>query len=816
MMRLFFVAIFFFIFTNANSQEKQDFNYSETPLIEVIKELETNYGLSISYASDVVKNISVTLRVNQVTWMDFLTILEQETGLSFKRISDNQIIVVSNDEKEQTFPVEALDDVIILGYITDGIDRKKDGSIDVDTERLGILPGLVNADISQNIQLIPGITTLDESATGIQVRGGSPDQNLILYDNIKLYNTGYFYGMFSLFNPFATEKATIYRSGTSASYGDRISGIIDITSGNKIYEKTKAGFEIDGLSVNGFVKTPLSEKASIYLFARRSYSDLIETPTYDSYAEKIFTNFGTVRDINGNVLQLETDDDFSPETSNSKFNFADVNTKVVLKPNDKNKIELSALYTRNRLDFDFLGGGEVSADSLITQNKGLSVDWVNTISDKREDRITAYFSEYNSFYRNNELKDEIGDAALELTEINIRENNIVDVGLNFKSQRQISSSQNIVFGYQLSYTDLDVTIGNEKPLDSERVILDQDDNNLKNAAYGEYIIDFKNKGILNTGLRLVHYSSLNQFLIEPRVNFEYPISKSLRAKVALERRNQPISQLIEFNNTELRLENNLWRLSDDEQYPLLSSNQISGGLLYKYKNLNIDIDAYYKELKGLTTFTSGFSNPLENLEEGESTIKGVDILLKYRQRNFKCWLGYTFNDITFQFPNLTDTPSRFPGNNDITHQFRISNSLKIDNWQFALGWQFRTGRPITPVESYTIEIDADGENAGVVNFGALNSDRLPSFHRLDASILYDFSIKDLDAQLGISFLNIYNRVKPLNIIYKAERKPLDDGGIAVEGTTGATPEELEVILEQVIQRFSLGFTPNLSFKIFIN
>ena len=361
-----------------------------------------------------------------------------------------------------------------------------------------------------------------------------------------------------------------------------------------------------------------------------------------------------------------------------------------------------------------------------------------------------------------------------------------------------------------------MTIGNEKPLDSERVILDQDDNNLKNAAYGEYIIDFKNKGILNTGLRLVHYSSLNQFLIEPRVNFEYPISKSLRAKVALERRNQPISQLIEFNNTELRLENNLWRLSDDEQYPLLSSNQISGGLLYKYKNLNIDIDAYYKELKGLTTFTSGFSNPLENLEEGESTIKGVDILLKYRQRNFKCWLGYTFNDITFQFPNLTDTPSRFPGNNDITHQFRISNSLKIDNWQFALGWQFRTGRPITPVESYTIEIDADGENAGVVNFGALNSDRLPSFHRLDASILYDFSIKDLDAQLGISFLNIYNRVKPLNIIYKAERKPLDDGGIAVEGTTGATPEELEVILEQVIQRFSLGFTPNLSFKIFIN
>jgi hypothetical protein len=88
---------------------------------------------------------------------------------------------------------------------------------------------------------------------------------------------------------------------------------------------------------------------------------------------------------------------------------------------------------------------------------------------------------------------------------------------------------------------------------------------------------------------------------------------------------------------------------------------------------------------------------------------------------------------------------------------------------------------------------------------------------LDASVLYDFKIKSgskkLNGQLGLSFLNIYNRVKPLNLIYKAERKPLDDGGIAIEGTTGSTPEELELILEQVIQRFSLGFTPNAVLRL---
>ncbi len=740
--------------------------------------------------------------------------------ISFIGYTDKNITLKVGDPCIEIFltPIETtLDQVIVTGYITSGIDRNKDGSISVDKEKMGILPGLVSPDIAQSIQLIPGISTLDESATGIQVRGGSPDQNLILYDDIKLYNTGYFYGMFSLFNPFATKEATIFRSGTSATYGDRISGIIDISSGENIPNKTEGGLEIDGLSVNGYIKAPLSKKTAIYGFARRSYSDIAQTPTYHSYEDKIFTNFGVAKDINGNVLELETDDDFSPETSNNDFYFSDISAKFITKPNDKNSIAISTLYTRNRLDFDFRGGDEVLVDSLITQNKGLSANWKYQASERQKQEITAYFSQYNSFYQNNELKDETGNGVLDIEEINIRKNDISDYGLKFTSSTSIKDTQKLTVGYEIAYTNLEVQIRKEKPIDAELEDSQQDDYNLKNAAFGEYTFNFLNNGFINAGVRFVHYSSLNEFLFEPRVNFEYPLTDRIRIKTAIEKRNQPISQLIEFNHTELRLENELWRLSDDQQFPLLSSNQISGGLLYHYKNLNIDLDAYYKKLDGLTTFTSGFSNPLENLEEGKSTIKGLDLLLKYRWDNYKIWAGYTYNDITFQFPNLADTPFKFPGNNDITHQFRISNTLQLKNWQFSLGWQYRSGKPVTPVNSYEIKIDADGENAGVVNFGAVNSKKLPDFHRLDASILYDFTIKTgnkkLKSQLGVSFLNIYNRIKPLNVIYKAERKPLDDGGIAVEGTNGSSPEELEVILEQVIQRFSLGFTPNAVFRI---
>ncbi len=777
------------------------------PLPYVILETNTNQHLETDaqgyFSLDDVSNTTVNVTINFIGY--------PQKKVSIQTGSPCQKIYLNATEA-------TLDEVVVFGYVTTGIDRNKDGSLTMDTKKLGILPGLLSPDLAQSIQLIPGISTLDESATGIQIRGGSPDQNLILYDDIKLFNTGYFYGMFSLFNPFATQKATIFRSGTSATYGDRISGIIDISSGDEIPEKTTGGFEIDGLSANGFAKIPLSEKVGFYAFARRSYADIAETPTYISYADKIFTNFGVARDIEGNVLELETDDDFSRETSNSDFSFGDANAKLIIKPNAKNTISVSGLYTRNRLDFDFLGGDEVVVDSLITQNTGVSVNWKHQTNDKQQEKITAYFSEYNSFYQNNEIKDETGDGIRELAEINIRKNDIADIGLKLTSISTIKERQKLTLGYELSYTDLDILISKENPVDDELERSEQDDINLKNAAFGTYTFNFKNKGLINAGVRLVHYGSIDEFLVEPRLNFEYPITDRIRFKTAIERRNQPISQLIEFNHTELRLENELWRLSDNETFPILNSNQVSGGLLYHYKNLNIDVDAYYKELDGLTTFTNGFSNPLENLEEGKSTITGLDLLVKYRWNNYKIWAGYTYNDITFQFPNLEDTSEEFPGNNDITHQFRISNTLQLDKWQFSLGWQYRTGKPITPVDSYEIMIDADGENAGVVNFGPVNSGRLPDFHRLDASVLYDLKIKagakKLKSQLGVSFLNIYNRVQPLNLIYKAERKPLDDGGIAIPGTDGSSPEELEVILEQVIQRFSLGFTPNVVFRVF--
>ena len=278
--------------------------------------------------------------------------------------------------------------------------------------------------------------------------------------------------------------------------------------------------------------------------------------------------------------------------------------------------------------------------------------------------------------------------------------------------------------------------------------------------------------------------------VEPRINVEQAITTYLRAKVSVERRHQPISQLVEFNQTELRLENNIWRLSDDTTYPLLRSDQLSAGLLFDSGGWTIDLDGYYKKLSGLTSFTNGFSTPQLELSEGESRIKGVDILLKKRINNYRVWAGYTFNDITYTFPNIQ--VGSFPGNNDITHAFRISNVLKVDDFLFSLGWQYRTGEPFTPITAFE-------DATATVIFGAINSDRLQDYHRLDASAIYNFKVKkdkNWRGQLGLSVLNIYNRRIPLSITYRT------------------SPENVGLVLEQVIQRFSLGATFNASLRFF--
>ncbi|WP_271768415.1 carboxypeptidase-like regulatory domain-containing protein [Aquimarina algiphila] len=845
------LLLFFFCVYSLQAQVTKD--YKEAPLQDVLKEISESYGLIFSFSNETVKNKIITLAINNTPIDEILTTLKVLTNLNFKKISDRQVIVsapnnkvevcgylfdettneplsyasiiiessktgtIANDDgffqlgnidlddtisiqyvgyKNKTMNASSfkasscpriplfaestsLEEVLIVEYITKGIDKKIDGSLGILNEELGILPGQSEPDILQSIQLIPGINSPDESASGIQIRGGSSDQNLILWDDIKMYNTGHLFGMISAFNPNVVKNVKIFKGGADPKYGDRVSGVIDISSDQNVPEKFNGGAGINGTHADAFMKIPVSNRIGLIVSGRRSYTDFLETPTYTALSEKVFQNTKIVQGANQVSPGDEEDEEDEEDIGENDFFFYDATAKLIINAGKNDKIMVSSLYTNNDLKFEINDDEDLITDDLEITNEGASFSWVGTNKGRFHHSLKAYFSKFDSDYQFSEQQEQI------IEEQSIRKNTVEDIGLDLNITYDLNTKNSLTLGYQFSDNEVFYVVTRESEFEnpineSDRV------QNKANSMYANYKFSPENKGFINLGVRTSHYSVLDKFYIEPRVNIEYPITDFLRIKATGELRYQPISQLVEFEDTQLRLENNLWIHANDE-VPVLESTQFSGGFLFSKNDWNFEIDGYYKNIDGLTSVTNGFNTINNDLSVGKSAIFGVDVLLKKKIKNYRIWLGYTFNDIEFTFPEIQE--ASFPGNNDITHNFRISNTFEINNWELSAGWLWRSGAPFTDADLVNEEIE----------FGAANAERLKEYHRLDISAIYRFNLSktgNWKGQFGASIRNVYNRQIPISISYRLDDNP----------STG------EIELDQLRQE-SLGITPNLVFRV---
>ena len=155
--------------------------------------------------------------------------------------------------------------------MTKGIQKIASGGLEINYKEFGLLPGLVEPDVLQSLQAIPGITSRKESVSYLNVRGGTHDQNLFLWDGIKMYNTSHFFGMISAFNPYMTKKVTLVKNGTSSKYGDGVSSLINMKTGKAVINRLKAEAGVNLINVDALVEAPLSKKSSIEFFIETVY-----------------------------------------------------------------------------------------------------------------------------------------------------------------------------------------------------------------------------------------------------------------------------------------------------------------------------------------------------------------------------------------------------------------------------------------------------------------------------------------------------------------------------------------------------------------
>ncbi|WMI64364.1 TonB-dependent receptor plug domain-containing protein [Aestuariibaculum sp. YM273] len=765
------------MFLPVNGQTHQE----KESLFSILKKLEDRYNVSFSYADAAIKDKTAVLPDTNLTLQDALNLLNTQTQLEFE-VLDNRFIAVKERivSNQSSFKTQRLDEIIVSKYLTNGIEKLNDGAITINTEAFGILPGLIEPDVLQTIQALPGILSTDETVSNINIRGGTHDQNLFLWDGIKMYQSGHFFGLISAFNPYTTKKINVYKNGSSAKYGDGISSVIDMKLHDNIDNEFKAGLGFNLINADGFAKIPLSKKTELQISSRRSITDLITTPTYDQYFKRIFQDSDLTNTSSSNSI-----------SQNEKFYFYDVALKFLYDITEKDKIRFHFLNVNNFLNYDEQSTNnnrdEALNSSLRQENLATSItytrDWNKTLSTTSQIYVSNYDLDATNF-------DIINNQRL------IQENEVYDGS----AKLDINYSPNYQFKINGGYQFTEVGISNLEDVNNPYFRSYVKEVIRSHAAYAEtQYLSNNAQTKLHLGGRLNYFPKFDKILMEPRLSFSQRFLNNFRLEILGELKSQTTSQIIDLQNDFLGIEKRRWVLANnytevttiDNQtifpVPILKSKQVSTGIHYNKNHLLISLETYLKNVDGITTRSQGFQNQYQFVHAiGSYNIRGLDVLINKQFGNtVSSWISYSYSTNDYTFDSLNDGQS-FPNNTDIRHAVSFASTYTNRNFKFALGVNWHSGKPTTlPDANHSADDD-------VITYATPNSSNLKDYLRTDCSATYAFNISNATkATVGASIWNLLNQTNIINSYYT-----LDDSNTVNK-----------------IENHSLGITPNVSFRI---
>ncbi|QOG04709.1 TonB-dependent receptor [Flavobacterium sp. MDT1-60] len=701
---------------------------------------------------------------------DATLFLISHVGFISKRIvrdipdSKNCIKIVLEPE------ITELQEIKTNAILASGISKNKDGSFEIKPKKFGILPGLIEPDALQTMQQIPGVNSIDESVSSINVRGGTHDQNLFLWNGIRMFQTGHFFGLISVFNPNLAHTISIYKNGSSAFFGESVSSVVAISSTPEIAEKNAFSAGINMINADIYAKYNLSKKSYIEISARKSITDFVETPTYKEYFNKVFQN--------------TTITDFSEKQnvnyrSDKKFDFYDATFKYAQKIGSKDQIVLDLITIKDNLDvFQSATVYDMNRSEnnvLRQQNYGGSLLWKRNWNNFNTTKINVYNSSYEL------LADQKTTNA---NQIVIQENTVNNNGINLENNHTISSKFSFNDGYQ--YNEMGITnLEQVTNPDFYRKVKDV----LRTHALifeGKYN-DTLSRIYFKAGTRINYIEKFKKYSVEPRMQFSYGINKNLNIELLGELKSQNSQQIIDLQKDYFGIEKRRWIISNDSTIPIQKSKQLSLNLFYKKNDWLLDIENFYKKVNGITTSSQGFQNQLEFIRTtGDYEVWGTEMLIQKKMNHFLTWLSYTYNHNNYHFSNYEH--SSFPNNFQLMHTVSWAGIYEKNNFKIALGTKWSSGRPKTSLNSSQID-----PSDPVLVYNKPNNINLHIFSQVNISSTYKWETANgIQYKLGVSILNILNRKNEISEYYR------------ISSFTNSIEE---------VETFALQRTPNVSFRI---
>lgn len=660
-------------------------------------------------------------------------------------------------------------EVVVYSKKRDGNVRNAQmGRVDLSIERIKNIPAFMGeVDILKAIQLLPGVRNAGEGNAGFYVRGGGPDQNLIMLDDAVVYNTGHLFGFFSIFNSDAIKNTSLIKGGMPAQYGGRLSSVLDITmkdgNMNKIQVDGGIGLIASRFSIQGPIK---KDKASFIVSARRTYIDVLTKP----FIKKSSAFYG------------------------SGYYFYDLNAKMNYRFSEKDRIYLSGYFGRDVFNFN---NAKRSFNSNIPWgNSTATLRWNHVFNKRLFANTTAVYNDYNFSF----------SAAQNDFEVKLN-SGIRDANLKMDFDYYPAPQHKLKFGGLYTYHRFTPNVVSGR---SDSIIFTPNNEGNKFANELAFYIqddwEIGNKIKLNYGLRFSRFIQVGPYTKftrdadgnkldstvygkfepirayggwEPRVTVRYELTESSSLKAALTRNFQYIHLVSNSGNT---LPTDLWVPSTYLVQPQISW-QYAAGYFRNFEDnaYETSVEVYYKDMRNQVEYKEGYTPGLADPEDefvfGKGWSYGAEFYVNKARGRFTGWVGYTLSWTWRQFKDLNNG-NKYPTRFDRRHDLSVVGNYEINKkWKIGGVFVYGTGNATTFPESFFI-ID------GVLTqeYSELNQYRLGAYHRMDLAATYTPEPKKKrkwQSHWVFSIYNVYSRYNPYFIYFDQTGSPYD-GTLKVE------------------------------------
>lgn len=628
------------------------------------------------------------------------------------------------------------------------------GQIDLSMSRAKSVPVIFGeVDPLKILQLYPGVSNAGEGNSGLYVRGGGPDQNLILLDDAVVYNSGHLFGFFSIFNGDAIKNTSLIKGGMPAQYGGRLSSVLDISMKEGNLDKYQVEGGIGSIASRFSVQGPIQkEKASFMLSGRRTYIDALVKP----FIKKESQFYG------------------------SGYYFYDFNAKFNYRFSSKDRLYLSGYFGRDR--FDFVNNKRQFDVEVPWGNSTLSARWNHVFHKKLFMNTTAVYNDY-----------QFSLGALQNSFNFVLSSGIRDLNLKTDLDHYLTPEHKLRYGALFTYHRLSPSVASGRQ-DSVLFLPNNAQTKFANE-YGLYAQDdweVNNKLKINYGLRWSAFQQLgpytnyitdadgnrldstsyasNQSVItygglEPRLTMRYALNDETSIKGSVSRNRQYLHLV---SNAGTTLPTDVWVPSTLRVKPQLSWQYAAG----VFKNFNdnafeTSIEVYYKSMQNQIEYREGFTPSIKDPEEefvfGRGWSYGTELFINKTKGKFTGWIGYTLAWTWRKFPELNNG-NKYPAKYDRRHDLSVVGIYELNQkWKLSSVFVYATGNATSlPEKFYLIE--------GVLTqqFSRINQYRLSPYHRLDLSATYAPTPKrerKWKHSWVFSLYNVYSRQNPYFLYY---------------------------------------------------